>query len=772
MLTTPGTNRQDTQLRSVGYRRWWPVFALAAVARLLRLWHIAHGLPDFTEEAIPFREALKMWGWQTGHTDFNPHFFHYPTLTIYIHFALQKFHYALGLISGRYLVPADFWLAVQHQPTLPVVLARLVTVAADVAAVIAVWSLAERLRPGAGWIAGALMVFAAPLVATSRLIFVDPVQAVLSIWAVERMVTYQDNGRRSSLMAAVILVGLAASAKYNAGLLVLPLGWALWSRGGWHALTRWPLAAGAAVLVFLATSPYVLLDFNTFRADFAFERRHMIEGHLGTLGTAGAGFLLETALRQLGPGALLLLAGRLATLPWRWRSGAGRRETTLWLALIPAIASVAFFRMTAIRYLVPLIPFAAVLIALAALSVVDKLTAKTDWRWRLAAALTLTVVLAPVVVSGVRTAASGADTTRSQAVRWCEAHLTADDLILQETYGAPLRTFFDTQQAVLHPAFAAASEPAQRRFLAARHFRSVPLPMAASGRFTVDLAYSSGTDHRLLIFPHAPDLNQVFYEPALLRGIDYFVQSSGVSRRYERDPERYRPQKQLYDLLATRAEVAASFQPHDNVGGPTITVYRLGDGFQTALSRQYAYLDPYWWAAAVPLKYRLEAERLLDPEQSSRGSVRKPDGRPATWVLPLERLFDQQIAPFLLRTAHYYAELGRHDDAVRNAGCVLAMTPTSLPANLIYARSQAHRDRLDIAIAVLENGIRARRAGGLSVAQVRLELAVMQQRAGDLPAARAELNGLLAEEPDASVATRARDLLARIRHESAGPVGR
>jgi tetratricopeptide (TPR) repeat protein len=338
--------------------------------------------------------------------------------------------------------------------------------------------------------------------------------------------------------------------------------------------------------------------------------------------------------------------------------------------------------------------------------------------------------------------------------------LARDALVIQEAYGVALRNYFDTEEIVRHPAFGAASAEARRRYLAETHFLSVPLPLTVSGRFNITLTDTTGARHPLEVFAHAADLNQVFYEPALLHGVDYFVRSSGVSARYVRDPQRYAAQIQLYDLLETYAETAARFAPRRDISGPTVTIYRLGTRFREFLGEHRASLDPYWWAAAVPLKYRLEAEHALAPERQASGAVRKPNGRPAAWVMPLTPLFNRQIAPFLLRTAHFTHELGRYRVAARLAGCILAMTPESVLANLIYARSQEKIDRTDIAIAVLENGIRARRTSGLPAAKLRWELALILERTGEREAARSELARLLTEEPETELAVKARDLLA------------
>ena len=61
------------------------------------------GLPEGYEEATPLREAWDMWGWGLGRgVDLNPHFFNYPSLTIYLQFAAMGLLYkAMSLSGGR-----------------------------------------------------------------------------------------------------------------------------------------------------------------------------------------------------------------------------------------------------------------------------------------------------------------------------------------------------------------------------------------------------------------------------------------------------------------------------------------------------------------------------------------------------------------------------------------------------------------------------------------------------------------------------------------------
>ena len=127
--------------------------------------------------------------------------------------------------------------------------------------------------------------------------------------------------------------------RIEAGLLVLPLAWVLWSREGAAGLRRWPALAGGSLLVFLATSPYVLLDARAFWHDFRFEATHMAGGHLGSTAGGSAAFAARSLWLGLGPvGALAALAG-LATPLWR-RRRPDADEVALWLAAVPLLVTM------------------------------------------------------------------------------------------------------------------------------------------------------------------------------------------------------------------------------------------------------------------------------------------------------------------------------------------------------------------------------------------------------------------------------------------------
>src|SRR5207244_12311358 len=134
-----------------------------------------------------FRVARTMWDWTTGRIDWNPRFFIYPSLSIYLHLFVQKAAVAFGMLTGRYASPADYRLAYETDPTSMVLLARGFDVACDLVMVVGVARLAERLRRGAALPAALLAALSPLLILTARGIQCDTQLTALTVWSLERL---------------------------------------------------------------------------------------------------------------------------------------------------------------------------------------------------------------------------------------------------------------------------------------------------------------------------------------------------------------------------------------------------------------------------------------------------------------------------------------------------------------------------------------------------------------------------------------------------------
>lgn len=751
-----GMKRAPGRGRARAARTTAIAIALLAAGLALRLWHIGYGLPDLLDEAIPFKTALRMWAGE-GRVDWNPHFFNYPSLTIYLQLLVQGLTLMVGRTLHHYASLADYLTAYETDPTQMVIAARMVGVIADAVTLIAVVRIGERMRRGAGLVAAAVVAIAPTMILTSRAIYTDTPMTAFAVVALERMLSWRATGRHGALIAATVCSGLAAGCKYPAAVLVVPLAWVLLERRGARALPVWALACVAALGVFLISSPYVVLDFAQFRKDFAFESLHMAQGHLGSADRRGFLFQLGTLARDIGWPGLALLGASLAFTLRHPRTHADR--AALWLFLLPLGAAISLARVEAERYLMPLIPVAALLAAAAAVDLFGSLGRVRRFAPVLAA---LSLVL-PVLPAGVRTGASGRGDTQAEARRWCESHLKPEDLLLREGYSGELLTRQRVAVVRSSRGFAAAGEAFRRRFLARRTYASVDLPLVVAGQATAVLELPDGTKRRLVVYPHPQEINQIFYDLRLLHGVDYVFTSGAIRGRYQAQPSSFPAQCRLYAFLDSSAVLAARFDPGGDVTGPEIRVYRLGERARAALER-LGDLDPLWWAATVPRPYRIEFESVaVPPERRSGGALREPDGWPAPWVLGLEAFFASNVRPFAEVMAYDFAGLGRLAAALPLAEAIHLMRPAEVLPCLAYVTCAGELGAWREANVAIERTLALAREADPLLPYLRLQHGRALSRLGAAAAARGELEWVAGRAEAASdVGREARAELARL----------
>jgi uncharacterized membrane protein YbaN (DUF454 family) len=645
------------------------VAAIVVLGVALRLAGIRQGLPDFVEEAAPFRWALAMWAHAGGAIDWNPHHFIYPSLAIYLHLALQLLHETLGRWSGRFSGPADYHLAFQLDPTPMVLLARALGVAADAVSLVLAARIGERMRPGAGLVAAFLLACSPIMIATSRAIYTDPIMLVLALAALERMQAYRAGDGVAALLFVSALVGLAIGAKYPAVVLLLPLAWTL-ARS--HAAREWwrvgPLALLAVALAFLATSPFVVLDRAGFLRDVRFDQVLASEGLLGATGAASGWRTLGTFAGDLGPVASVLAIAGVALVLWRDRRLPGAAAVMLAGAafLVPVVASPLRFE----RYLVGVLPAAALAAGLAASFAVERLAGRA--RVVAGSALALAISI-PALAGGAASAATAARSTQRLALEWCSAHVGHENLILTESYGPPLLTRRAAAIAAESELLPRASPAMRARFLARPWFSAVRIPALVAGTCVVELKPAGRAPEDVAVFPHASDFNRVVYDPRLLAGVDYVITSSAIRARFAADRARYAAPCAFYRLLDSTAVVAARFDSGPGVSGPEIVIYRLPDASSAAGDT----LGTWWWTEHIPLEYRARAGALLSPGMPTRTEATGPGGEPAPWVIGLRGFYGSQLAYFVQDLAYNLLELGRAGPAKRLAQSALAIDPAS-----------------------------------------------------------------------------------------------
>ncbi len=271
--------------------------ALLLVAFLLRLLPARRGLPYLHEWDEPQIASTALRMMKTG--DLNPHFFHYGSLTIYAVLLVDVVHYVQLLGREEPPFPVIHGIFGHEEMELDVIRTwfdhgflwqvshpsfyfwnRVLMAVLGTLSVLVTYLLGRELEgERTGFVAAAFLAVLAFHVERSTVINPDLPMSLLALAAIYGAVLFLRRPRRRTLLLALVCCGLAISAKYNGGLVILAPAAALFAvrRGGGEAVAaRW--LWGCVVLVpaaaFLLTSPYAWLDFSAFLRQAGFEIHH------------------------------------------------------------------------------------------------------------------------------------------------------------------------------------------------------------------------------------------------------------------------------------------------------------------------------------------------------------------------------------------------------------------------------------------------------------------------------------------------------------------
>jgi 4-amino-4-deoxy-L-arabinose transferase-like glycosyltransferase len=437
------------------------VLLLAVVARF---WGLLYGLPHsyYPDESSVVGDALRMAA--TG--DLRPTQFLWPTFWIYV-VALSL---RVGLVT--WVLPtalAPFGTPSLENMTYVYGVARTVTALSGVLSVAVLYAIAvtsfHRLRlPAARLVA----LFAAGFFALSPLHIQHshvtspdvPTTAFMLLcgWFVMRIL---ETGALRWYLLAGFALGLSSAAKYPSAMFAVAVVSAHLARVEWSAPRRVPLvralvdrrlwAAGVVtVLAFFGTSPYVLIDWQRFQADFVSQANRVLQrGPVGEVGASGpfASVIYAPLAMAWGldmPVVLLAVVGLAFAVSLMLRPGAGGWPARWTIVTVLAFPTCLYLFSTTwqhrfARYLVPLVPFGCLLAALG-LACLIRLTARR-----------LSPSSGVLLAAGVGTAAMlwqadgvlrydvllTREDTRTATARWLDRHLPPGEQVMVEWYGPP-----------------------------------------------------------------------------------------------------------------------------------------------------------------------------------------------------------------------------------------------------------------------------------------------------------------------------------------------
>jgi len=359
----------------------WTLLLILALALLVRLWGIDHGLPFIyhPDEPALVRSAygLRFGNLNPGHFDW-PHLHYY--LCFFIFESFIKFRALLQVLNLRPVFEKIAPLLWQD-PAIFYFLGRLVSTLMGVATVGLTYLVGKKLfDKRAGLVAALFLSLSTLHVAQSHYALLD---VSMTFWVTLSFlfsVLILKKGRTRDYLLAGLFAGFAASTKYHGALIVIPLIAAHILRvvnarriPQPDGLTEKPvgfsfggllLSGLMSIVGFLLGTPYALLDYKTFTfkedaRGFLWQLRNM-QGHLGAEAANGWWFHFSITLRR-GLGPILLGMATMGILLALYK----HRRRDLLLLSFPVFYFLYVGSWTVVygRYMIPILPMLCLLAA-------------------------------------------------------------------------------------------------------------------------------------------------------------------------------------------------------------------------------------------------------------------------------------------------------------------------------------------------------------------------------------------------------------------------
>lgn len=416
----------------------------------LRVWGIQFGLP-FAYHPDEQQYILPGVGFVSG--NFKPWAYYNPTLYPYLIGLVYSVTYAglrlFNAFPDFFDLSAGWSQAMQPWVTGLIYLARFTSVSLGVLTTLVVYQLGRRAYSKITGVAAAIIFGLTFLPAREAHFAVSDAPVALGVAvALYLCLNIIRRGRWTDYFWAGVVLGLATATKYSAGLLVLPLAaahllsyryqsWAARLRHGWLV----PVAGVVSVVSYLLVSPYTVLEWPQFWADFNENLRSARQGFQGlNLDPAGGAiFYLKSLIWGFGWPLFLLFLAAVLFMLWR------RRRADLLLLTLPVLGFWYMQRqeMYFARWLMPFFPPLAVLAAETARAGAGRLLAALKVQLTpQARSLVFVAAVALLTLPSTYTALyadyifSRPD-TRTQALEWIRQNIPAGSVIAAEVRSPP-----------------------------------------------------------------------------------------------------------------------------------------------------------------------------------------------------------------------------------------------------------------------------------------------------------------------------------------------
>jgi len=406
--------------------------SILGVALALRVWGITSGLPQsYPADEFDFvNRALKM----IKTAEFAPHWWHHPTLHRYLSAALYAAVFLVGVSQGR-------WQQLNELSEVDLLYwGRFLSAVVGTLTVLALFFLARRfLGTGLALLASALLAVFPAAIENDQFNKPDSLVTLLVVVAVRAAVDYLDRPSALKALLCGATVGLAVTAKWNGGLVVVSLLIALAGVHGWRLLTSREiyLAGLGGVIALIAGSPFILKELGLVLDHIA--ASISTYGVVGRIGADGTDNWLTHAryLLSYGSGPVATLAALVGVAGLLYRLDAWRGALVSFPVLYYAYYSSQLVNYTA--NLLPVVPFVA-LFAAHGLAMVAKAVGSAARRratvvGRLAlAGLSLTAIVVPARDAVAWNRHVTQRDTGSYAAEWIERNIAPESKIAVEEH--------------------------------------------------------------------------------------------------------------------------------------------------------------------------------------------------------------------------------------------------------------------------------------------------------------------------------------------------
>jgi len=509
------------------------VLSVTGFGLLLRLLFIDFAYPFnyHPDEHTTYDIAVAMV--RTG--DFNPHWFHWPSLILYVESAIVAvIHGATGssldvLMGNQYspgMYPEGQWEYLIWGRIFVALLGALTCgfMAAIGMRIGRMAGFGARGVAGLGLFAG-IAVALAPLHLTHSHYLTTDVPATFGLAATLYFsIRVLDDPRLRWVMLGALFAGIGAGFKYTGCAACIPLGLAVLVSETTKTRRAWlfGVAVVGSVVAFILTTPYSVLDYEGFSGGLAFDAAHYTTGHIGHTVENGFVSILKTLQGSLGMGLALAVLSYLSlavVVSKAARSDFGR----LLVCLIGLIGSYALLFSNAAahfdRSALPLIP-ALVAAATIGVAVCARLPGQRTPRLVGFAAVAILLATSLGSVSALETLAS--DRTETRAHDWIEEHIPHNASVFREYY----------------------------------------TPQVSPERYRVLVSFTA---------------SNMEIDSLDLAGDDFIVLSSWIFTRFTSPTEGDEEQEHRFDFYEAvfRRPVVAVFCPESGVAGPEVWIFTL-----------------------------------------------------------------------------------------------------------------------------------------------------------------------------------------------------